>query len=66
MYQYLAAWLTRLSIASAMKSPNMISTIGRRPVTARAERRAGQRELGDRRVEDARGAEALEQARASP
>ena len=34
MYQYFADWLTRLSIASAMKSPNMISITGRRPVTA--------------------------------
>jgi len=34
MYQYLAAWFTRLSIASAMKSPNMISMTGRSPVTA--------------------------------
>ena len=34
MYQNLAAWLTRLSIGSAMKSPNMISKTGRIPVTA--------------------------------
>ena len=34
MYQYFADWLTRLSIGSAMKSPNMISMTGRRPVTA--------------------------------
>src|SRR4051812_33434837 len=34
MYQYFAAWLTRLSIASGRKSPNMISTTGRRPATA--------------------------------
>jgi hypothetical protein len=34
MYQYFAAWLTSESIGSAMKSPNMISTTGRRPVTA--------------------------------
>ena len=33
-YQYLAAWLTSESIGSAMKSPNMISKIGRSPVTA--------------------------------
>src|SRR3954454_2867562 len=33
-YQYLADWLTRLSIASMRKSPNMISTTGRRPHTA--------------------------------
>ncbi len=32
--QYFVAWLTRLSIASVRKSPNMISTTGRRPVTA--------------------------------
>ena len=34
MYQYFADWLTSESIGSAMKSPNMISMIGRRPVTA--------------------------------
>src|SRR3954470_3200066 len=34
MYQYFAAWLTRLSIASGRKSPNMISTTGRSPATA--------------------------------
>jgi hypothetical protein len=34
MYQNLAAWLTRLSIASAMKSPNMTSNTGRNPVSA--------------------------------
>ena len=34
MYQNFAAWLTRLSMASAMKSPNMTSNTGRRPVTA--------------------------------
>ena len=34
MYQYFADWLTRLSIGSAMKSPNMISKTGRSPVTA--------------------------------
>ena len=34
MYQNFAAWLTRLSIASAMKSPNMTSKTGRSPVTA--------------------------------
>ena len=33
-YQYLADWLTSESIASPMKSPNMISMIGRRPATA--------------------------------
>ena len=33
-YQNFADWLTRLSMGSAMKSPNMISTIGRSPVTA--------------------------------
>ncbi len=32
--QYLLDWLTRLSIASVRKSPNMISSTGRRPVTA--------------------------------
>ena len=34
MYQNFAAWLTSASIGSAMKSPNMISMTGRRPVTA--------------------------------
>ena len=34
MNQYLVAWLTRLSIASVRKSPNMISITGRRPLTA--------------------------------
>ena len=34
MYQNFAAWLTRLSMASAMKSPNITSNTGRRPVTA--------------------------------
>ncbi len=34
MYQNFAAWLTSESIGSAMKSPNMISITGRRPVTA--------------------------------
>ena len=34
MNQYFVAWLTRLSIASVRKSPNMISITGRRPVTA--------------------------------
>ena len=34
MYQYFADWLTSESIGSAMKSPNMISMIGRRPVAA--------------------------------
>ena len=32
--QYFVDWLTRLSIASVRKSPNMISITGRRPVTA--------------------------------
>ena len=32
--QYLVAWLIRLSIESARKSPNMISSTGRRPVIA--------------------------------
>ena len=61
MYQNFAAWLTSESIGSAMKSPNMISKTGRRPVTAAPKRGAGERELGDRRVEDAVGAEALAQ-----
>ena len=34
MYQNLAAWLTRLSIGRAMKSPNITSNTGRMPVTA--------------------------------
>ena len=33
-YQYLAAWLTRLSMVSGRKSPNMISMTGRRPPMA--------------------------------
>src|SRR3954467_7291966 len=33
-YQYLAAWLTRLSMVSGRKSPNMISITGRRPAMA--------------------------------
>ena len=33
-YQYFVDWLTRLSIASVRKSPNMISTTGRSPETA--------------------------------
>ena len=33
-YQYLADWLTSESMARPMKSPNMISMIGRSPVTA--------------------------------
>ena len=33
-YQYFAAWLTSESIASSRKSANMISKIGRSPVTA--------------------------------
>ncbi len=33
-YQYLADWLTSESMDSPMKSPNMISMIGRSPVTA--------------------------------
>ena len=33
-YQYFDAWLTRLSIVSGRKSPNMISMIGRSPQTA--------------------------------
>ena len=33
-YQNFADWFTRLSIGSAMKSPNMISITGRSPVTA--------------------------------
>ena len=33
-YQYLVDWLTRLSITSVRKSPNMISTTGRRPEIA--------------------------------
>ena len=33
-YQYLAAWLTRLSMVSGRKSPNMISITGRRPPMA--------------------------------
>ena len=61
-YQYFADWLMRLSIASAMKSANMISKTGRRPVDGAAERRAGERQLGDRRVEDAVGAVALREA----
>ena len=52
-YQYLVDWLTRLSITSVRKSPNMISTTGRRPGDRRTERRARERELRDRRVEDA-------------
>ena len=32
--QYFVDWLTRLSIASVRKSPNMISMTGRRPCTA--------------------------------
>ena len=32
--QYLDIWLTTLSITSGRKSPNMISTTGRSPVTA--------------------------------
>src|SRR5712692_662592 len=32
--QYFVDWLTRLSMASVRKSPNMISITGRRPVTA--------------------------------
>ena len=32
--QYFVDWLTRLSIASVRKSPNMISITGRSPVTA--------------------------------
>ena len=34
MYQYFADWLTSESIARPMKSPNMISMIGRSPQTA--------------------------------
>ena len=34
MYQYLADWFTSESMASGMKSPNMISITGRSPVTA--------------------------------
>ena len=33
-YQNFAAWFTSESMGSAMKSPNMISKIGRIPVTA--------------------------------
>jgi hypothetical protein len=33
-YQYFAAWFTSESIASSRKSANMISKIGRSPVTA--------------------------------
>jgi hypothetical protein len=33
-YQYLVAWLIRLSMTSGRKSANMISTTGRRPLTA--------------------------------
>ena len=51
-YQYFVDWLTRLSIASVRKSPNMISITGRSPVDGRSERGAGERELRDRSVED--------------
>ena len=33
-YQYFAAWFTKLSIESSRKSANMISKIGRSPLTA--------------------------------
>ena len=62
MYQYLADWFTRLSIARAMKSPNMISTTGRRPVTAlpNAAPASASSEIG--RVEHALVAELLREA----
>jgi hypothetical protein len=47
--QYFVDSLTRLSITSVRKSPNMIWTTGRRL----GDRGAGERELGDRHVEDA-------------
>ena len=50
--RYFDIWFTTLSITSRRKSPNMISTTGRRPVTA-TEGRPGEGELRDRRVEDA-------------
>ena len=46
-----------------MKSPNMISITGRIPVTAAPNAAPASAELGDRGVEDAIGAEALQQAR---
>ena len=63
MYQNFAAWLTRLSIGSAMKSPNMISNTGRRPGHRGAVGGAGERQLRDRRVEHAVGPEPLVQVR---
>ncbi len=66
MYQNLADWLTRLSIGSAMKSPNITSNTGPQPGDGGPEGRSGQGELGDRRVEDALVAEALVQLRAWP
>ncbi len=58
-YQYLADWLTSESIASPMKSPNMISMIGRSPATAAPNAAPDEGQLGDRRVEHALGAEPL-------
>ena len=46
-------WLTRLSIASVRKSPNMISITGRSPEIAAPNAAPVERELRDRRVEDA-------------
>ena len=51
--QYLLDWLTRLSIASVRKSPNMISITGRSPEIAAPNAAPVERELRDRRVEDA-------------
>ena len=47
------AWLTSWSMASVMKSMNMISTIGRRPESAAPTAMPDDRGLADRRVPDA-------------
>ena len=48
-------------MVSVMKSPNIMSTIGRMPVMAAPTADAGVAGLGDRRVDHALGAELLHQ-----
>ena len=59
MYLIFAAWFTIWSMATQMKSMNIRSTIGRRPVTASPTPEADDGLLADRRVDDASLAELL-------